>query len=84
MKSNVNPVVAAVVIILIVALAGVLIYTRIAGSGPKYGAEIPDVVKQDALKNGPREMPPIPMPGGGKMAPVGGATGAPTQAPGGK
>jgi hypothetical protein len=77
MKSNVNPVVAAVVIVLMLAVAGVLIYTRMAGTGPKYGAEIPDVVKQDAIKNGPRPMPPIPMPNGGTMAPRGAAVGPP-------
>ncbi len=82
MKSNVNPVVAAVVIVLMLAVAGVLIYTRMAGTGPKYGAEIPDVVKQDAIKNGPRPMPPIPMPNGGTMAPRGGAAGPPAGAGG--
>jgi hypothetical protein len=84
MKSNVNPVVAAVVIVLMLAVAGVLIYTRMAGTGPQYGAEIPDVVKQDAIKNGPRPMPPVPMPNGGSMAVPGGGAGAPPAGAGGR
>lgn len=82
MNSKVNPVVAVVIVVVVIAIA-VLLGSRVIGSsGERYGAEIPDVVKKDALEHGPRPMPPIPMPGGGKVAPAGGAVGAPPSAPG--
>lgn len=77
MKKEINPVVAVVIAILVVAALGYVLYSRTLGAEPQYGAEMPEVVRKEFEEKGPRPMPPIPMPGGGSVAPGGGATGAP-------
>jgi len=78
MKTQVSPVVAAVVIVVVLAVVGAFIFMR-AGTQQKYGAEIPPQVLKEFHEKGPRPMGPIPMPGG-PMQPQGGAIGPPTGA----
>jgi hypothetical protein len=76
-KKHISPV---VIIVVVVALAagGFFIYSRSGGGAPQYGAKMPDVVAKEFREKGPRPMPPMPMPGGGTVAPRGGAVGLPT------
>ncbi|MBM3496304.1 MAG: hypothetical protein FJX72_18575 [Armatimonadetes bacterium] len=79
MKKEINPVVAVVLVLLVVAAVGYLIYNRTAGSQPQYGAKIPETVMKEFKEKGPRPMPPVPMPGGESVPmPTGPPPGAPT------
>lgn len=77
MKTQISPVVAVVIILAVLAVVGVVIYSRAGGGEPQYGAKMPDVVVKEFKEKGPRPMPPMPMPGGGTVAPQGGAVGKP-------
>jgi len=82
MKSNISPVLAAILIVLVLAVAGALVYSRTSSGATQYGAEVPKVVADYAKTHKNMPMPPIPMPGKRTMDPSGGAVGPP--AAGGK
>jgi hypothetical protein len=77
MKTQISPVVAAVILLVVLAAVGTFLYLRASGGAPKYGAEIPPEVMKEFKEKGPRPMPPIPMPGGGTFSGPGAAQAGP-------
>jgi len=73
MKTQISPVVATVIVVIAILAIGALIYTRMGAGSQQYGAKMPDVVAKEFQKNGPRPMPPVPMPSGATFTPQGGA-----------
>lgn len=67
MKKEINPVVAVIIIVVVAAAIGFVMYTRANSSQPQYGAKIPESVLKEFREKGPRPMPPVPMPGGGSV-----------------
>jgi|GEM_PF-3059809 len=84
MKTNVNPVVATVLIVIVLVAAVAFVYTRVVSSGDQHGAKIPEVVMKEYREKGPRPMPPVPMPGGGRLQAPSGAAGPGPGTPKGK
>lgn len=80
MKKQLSPSAAAIAIISVVVVAGLLVYMRAGTGEPQYGAKIPEAVLKEFREKGPRPMTPPPMPGGGTAPLQSGATGVPAEA----
>lgn len=74
MKTKINPIVAIVVVVVLLAGVGFLLYTRSGGGQQSYGADIPPELREAIRQRGPTPMTPAPNVGGapgGMMAPTG-------------
>ncbi len=75
MKTQVNPVVAAAVIVVVLGVAAMFIFTRANGS--ESDTQLPPEVVKRLKAAGPQPMPPMPMPGGGALSASGAAHNGP-------
>jgi hypothetical protein len=78
MKTQVNPILAAVVIVVALGVAALLFFSH--ASATESDTQLPPEVVKRLKAIGPQPMPPMPMPGGG-IASAPGATqnGAPVK-----
>ncbi len=79
MKTQVNPIVAATVIVVVLGVAAMLIFTRANGSDND--TQLPPEVVKRLKAAGPQPMPPMPMPGGRMLSAAGAAHNGPPAKP---